>query len=726
MLKAVSSPLRLQILNLLLDKGPLSYTELMSSLKMNPSRDAGRFAYHLKFLLKADLLEADVETRKYCLTDLGKMILEVADRVEKKASKQKGIIIRASRFALEEFDANRIANSLIREAKVPAELAQKVAKEAEKRLIKSKTRYLTAPLVREIVNAILIEKGLEDYRHELTRLGLPVHEVAMLVEGRSKTTHSSSSVCETAGEAVLREYMLLKALPRDISDAHLSGAIHIKDLGSWTLKPSEIMHDLRFFYQNGATLEESNGHQSSSLPPHSFESALSLTLDVLLSSAKEVDSAQHLDYFNVFLAPFARGVEPARIKELLSLFISSITHHLNISIGLELTIPDFIAKKTAVGLAGKTAGEYGGFLEEAQLLASVILDICIEENRLKPLLNPKIVVKTRQEAFSDNRANALLLKAHGLAGERGTICFACLSNGSQGQTVFSGSGRRFMTESSGDWEIDTLRVGCLGTVTVNLPRIAYECEKDKTKFSELLKERLEIAARAFDVKYGSLKRHGKELLPFLAQSINGDQYFKPGVSSRLINLVGLKETVELLSGKSVYEDEKARKWMQDVIQIILDYTHKIGRKSGKRLLPAVLYETEASERLAQLDVDKYGLGTAKFSGIREKPFYSTVSRLALKGGQIPPEASDVERQLRGLSIGGSLAVIELGDLEYKPDELLSVTKQAVENCSLEFLTFRRRLTYCLSCKRSWFGLLHKCPSCNSIGALSIYDQYATS
>ena len=35
-LKAVSSPLRLQILNLLFDKSTLSYTELMNQLKMNP------------------------------------------------------------------------------------------------------------------------------------------------------------------------------------------------------------------------------------------------------------------------------------------------------------------------------------------------------------------------------------------------------------------------------------------------------------------------------------------------------------------------------------------------------------------------------------------------------------------------------------------------------------------------------------------------------------------
>src|SRR4030043_2441451 len=181
-LKAVSSPLRLQILNLLFDKNALSYTELMNSLKMNPSRDAGRFAYLLKFLLKADLVEVDIEQKKYCLTDLGKMVLDVADRVEKKAVKPRGMLVRTSHLTLEEFDANKIANSLIKEAKVPAELAQKAAKEAEKRLLTSKTKHLTAALIREVVNGILVEKGYEDYRHKLTRVGLPIHEVTALIE----------------------------------------------------------------------------------------------------------------------------------------------------------------------------------------------------------------------------------------------------------------------------------------------------------------------------------------------------------------------------------------------------------------------------------------------------------------------------------------------------------------------------------------------------------------
>src|SRR5512146_3112635 len=254
-LKAVSSPLRLQILNLLFDKSALSYTELMNQLKMNPNRDAGRFSYHLKFLLKADLVEADVEAKKYYLTDLGKMVLDVADRVEKNAVKPRGMLVRTSHLTVEEFDANKIANSLIKEAKVPAELAQKAAKETEKRLTKSKTKYLTAALIREVVNAILVEKGYEDYWHKLTRVGMPIHEVTVLVESREIAADSASAI-RIAGQTVLGEYTLLNIFPRDIADAHLSGAIHIDSLGTWILKPIEVIHDIRYFLQGGIKLDD--------------------------------------------------------------------------------------------------------------------------------------------------------------------------------------------------------------------------------------------------------------------------------------------------------------------------------------------------------------------------------------------------------------------------------------------------------------------------------------
>jgi anaerobic ribonucleoside-triphosphate reductase len=720
-LKAVSSPLRLQILNLLFDMGPLSYTELMSSLKMNPSRDAGRFAYHLKFLLKADLIEADVETRKYGLTELGKMVIDVADRIEKNASQPKSMLVRASRFALEEFDSNKIAGSLIREAKMPAELAQKVAKEAEKRLLKSKIKYLTAPLVREVVNAILIEKGLEEYRHKLTRLGLPVHEVTLLVEARSPTLQDAESIRTTVGDAVLREYMLLKTLPRDISDAHLAGLLHVSGLDSWITKPNEIVHDLRFFYQNGLNLEKINAFELSFPPPHNLESALSVTSEVLVHSANETAEAQTLEYFNVFVAPFAKGVEPQKTKEALQMFISNLNHLKDSSLCLELTIPEFVADKPAIGPHGKPIGKYGDFTEETQLLASLILDVLAEQSRRKPLLKPKIIIKIRTDTFVDERAKALLLKAHCLMTEKGWVYFASLLRKGEEQTVFSSLGHKFMPDLNGDWETDTLRTGCLGSVAVNMPRIAYECEKDEAKFLELLRERLEMATRALEIKYTALKQNGGRLLPFLQQDVNGDQYFRLENSSRLINLVGLKETLESFYGGNPL-DEKTRQLTERIVQCVSDSTHKTGKRRTKRLLPTVLPDMEASERLAQLDIDRHGLGKVKYSGTREKPFYSTIDTLLVRAGQVPPGPQTIEPKLSKLHDGGSLTVVSLEETEHRPDELMSMTKQLVETDTIQFFAYNSKFTYCINCQRSWPGLLHKCPSCGATGSLTHFSN----
>jgi len=617
-LKAVSSPLRLQILNFLFDKGPLSYTELMGSLKLNPSRDAGRFAYHLKFLLKADLVEADVETRKYCLTELGKMVIDIADRIDKKALKPKSTLVRTSRLALEEFDANKIANSLIREARMPAELAQKVAREAEKQLIRSKTKYLTAPLVREVVNAILIEDGLEDYRHKLTRLGVPVHDVTSLLESRNKSVHNSFSVAELAGQTVFKEYILLNVFPRDISDAHLSGALHVDNLSSWILKPSEIMHDLRFFIENGLDFEKLNSVMRSYLPPRDFETALDLTFNILLYASNEIDNSQTVCYFNIFLSPFAKDVEPTRVKELLRLFVSNLNRHVNVSLSLEFTVPRFLEGKPALGPHGKRAGTYKDFEEQSQLLTSLLIDVLDEESARKPMTSPSLVVNIRPETFTSERANALLLKAHKLALETGIVSFANVSKTGRTHDVFSPSGSRLSQDIDGDWETDTLRTGLLGTVTVNMPRVACEAEKDKTKFFEILKERIELASRALDIKYTTLKNRGQNMLPFIMQGGNGDQYFRIENCSRIINLTGLREAVEAFCEKSI-SDEKTLAFASEVGQNISTFIHKIGRRRGKRVSTALLLNVDASERLAQADVERYGIAKTKFSAPEKNP-----------------------------------------------------------------------------------------------------------
>jgi ribonucleoside-triphosphate reductase len=482
------------------------------------------------------------------------------------------------------------------------------------------------------------------------------------------------------------------------------------------------MHDLRFFFQSGVRID--NPLQLSERAPQSLESALSTAFNVLLHTSGETNEMQTCDYFNVFLAPFIKGMDVARVKENLRLFIMNVNQHADAALGMELSIPKFVADKAAIGPQG-TCGNYGDFAEESRLLASLIVEIFAEESSPKPLLNPKLILKINSEALVNENARAVLLKAHSLAAEKGTPYFANMLQEEGKYAAFSASGCKFEADLTGDWETDTLRTGSLGCVTINLPRIVHESEKDKNKFFEILKERFELAARALGIKYRALKQHGKSSLPFMMQSTNGDTYFRLENCSSIINVAGFRECVETFCGKNLSQEESAR-FPEEIVQNLLAFKHKIGRKHGKRLFPAVLRSFEASERLAQLDVEKYGIGKVKFSGTREKPFYSTTRRLHLQAGNfpfIPSESLEIEQKLKGLNAGGSLSIIELEEKEYKPEELMNLTRQLVEKQTVEFFTYNRRITYCNNCRKSWFGTLHKCPSCGSMSTLITFDRF---
>jgi anaerobic ribonucleoside-triphosphate reductase len=723
-LKAVSSPLRLQFLNLLYDKNALSYSELMNALKMNPSRDAGRFAYHLKFLLKTNLVEADVETRKYYLTDLGKMIIDVAERVEKNAQKTKTMLVRTSHSTLEEFDSNKITNALIKEAKMPPDQAQKTAKETEKLLQKAKTKYLTAPLIREIVNTLLIEKGQEDYRHKLTRLGLPVHEVTALIDNKDNT-QNATSILTKAGKTIFNEYTLLNILPRDIADSHASGAIHINDLSTWLLKPNEVMHDLRFFLQNG--LKTTNPLQHAQKPPENLESSLALTFTILLHSNPEVNQLQTLESFNTFLAPYARNINPVALKDNLRTFIKNLNQHVEAAINLDLTIPPYIAEKPAIGPQGQTATKYVDFTEESQLIGSLIIEIIAEESTSKPLLNPRIIIKITNDTLKNDNARAILLKAHGIAAEKGILYFANTSTKEGKTTTFSGTGSKFEADLTGDYEADTLRTGTSGMVTINLPRIVYESEKDKNKFTEVLKERHELATRALEIKARSLKQREKTVLPFLTQTANGDEYFRLESCSNLINFAGIQEATQVFDKESSTQ-EKANP-DAEIIQAILNLKVKTGRKHGKRTFIVALPNPEASDRLAKLDIEKFGFARVKFSGTREKPYYSTTKRLRIQTGSslsITPESLVAVQTLNQLNSGANLTIIELGQTEYKSEDLMNLTIQLFEKQTAEFFTYNRVITYCSNCNQSTFGIVNKCPSCGAMSTLTVFDRFSQS
>ena len=723
-LKAVSSPLRLKMLTLFLERGPLSYTEIMNLLRLSPVRDAGRFAYHLKQLLNMDLIEPDVETRKYRLTELGRKIVDFTDELEEAAYDKRKMLVRTSRLAMEGFDRNKIAESLIKEAEVPVDLAQKIARETEKRLQETKAKYLTAPLIREFVNAILVEKGLEEFRHKLTRLGLPVYDVTNIIKKASSAGLDIEMVHKAAGNAVIGEYTLLSILPRDVADAHISGTLHLNNLGNWILMPNEFLHDLRFFMKAGLKLEKPSMPLSSS-PPKNLRSALSMTVDILRLASTELSGAQTIDFFNIFLAPFTKGLKRDEVREQLRLFLVEVNHTVpkDVCLGVEPVIPDFLAESQAVGMNGEALGIYSDFADDSRLVALALSEVMLEEP--KPVLNPRLILKVRPEVLQRDDCERLLYEAHRLTAERGTVFFANLSSRSEVFASYTSAGSRFADDWKGDWELDTIRTGSIDSVILNLPRAIYESEGKKSVFFENLYDVSEKALRALEMKYLIIGRRVEEgLLPFFTQK-REDAYFRLEGALRQINLVGLNEAIGLLSGKDISKDKEAMSLADE----IFDYLSKIVREyAGKYDARYALSSTpnlEASERLASLDVERYGWGVVRAQGDKKRPFY-THATVIPNSAEIPlEEYLSLEEKFHRLTGGGHLAMLPVEADSADPDALLSTTKRIVSAHSLGFYTYGLGIIYCSNCQRTFRGDVIKCPVCGSVNAVIHVNPYVT-
>ncbi|MEM2089444.1 MAG: helix-turn-helix domain-containing protein, partial [Thermoproteota archaeon] len=238
--KALGFPVRVEILKIL-ERNPLRYSELMKTVRLDRFSDAGKFAYHLSKLMENGLVEYKPESKIYVITPLGKDVLNHAMNLfESLRRKENVLLVRRTDSSIELFDRKRIEECLVREAGMDQDTAETIALEIEEKLYSLGVKYLTAPLIREYVNAVLLEKKMENYRHRLTRLGLPVHDVSELISVK----RGLDDVVNEAGEEVLRQYAFLVKLPRQVGDAHLSGIVNINHLASFMFKPEEPVNSL--------------------------------------------------------------------------------------------------------------------------------------------------------------------------------------------------------------------------------------------------------------------------------------------------------------------------------------------------------------------------------------------------------------------------------------------------------------------------------------------------
>ncbi len=444
----------------------------------------------------------------------------------------------------------------------------------------------------------------------------------------------------------------------------------------------------------------------------------------------ETSGEQTLAFFNVFLAPFAKGLKTERVREGLRFFISNLNQFLSekglpieASLGIELVVPEFLEKENAIGPDGKQIGCYADFSEETRLISSLLFEVMFEDDRHKPLFNPGVIIGLRPETLRSKECEDLLFLSHKLAAQTGLPYFANLCFREQKQALYTATGCRFAADWKGDWELDTLRTGSLDSVIINLPRVSYASGEDRTKFFRLLDEQLEMALRALEIKYRTVKRRAKEdLLPFLAQETDGDRYFRLENFLRCVGFVGLNEAVQSLCGNALHAGQEALDLAEEIVTSLFSGVKRGAKKPETRAVLSMVSTADAAKRLAELDVEKYGWAKAKVQGTKELPFYTDMVAAPLNADIPWKKRLRIEQKFHRLTPGSHLALIQLADLELDPDKLLSVTREITGAYRVGLYAYNRNLAYCTRCQKAFYGVASKCPLCGSVNMLVCFSR----
>ena len=497
----MASPNRIDILRILYSKGPLTYSELKSLAGFKSKKESGKFAYHLRKLLRQSLVSLNKAERRYTITNLGKLVLSLARQIEERSIIESGkLYVRTTKPSIEEFDSNKIIQSLVREANMPLELAHKITEEVENKIYKLQTSYLTSSLIREMTNSILIEHGHDDYRNKLARLGLPPSDMVSLIHETSTRNMEIPDLVVKTSQSIFTEYLLNSSLPKDIVDMHLTGEINIGKSGFWNIIPDamfininsiiDIFEDIKGRYLSVSRILRSNTLQTP-------ESVISIIFSLLSREAsREIVVEGFLDFLQKKSEIGQVGKDNiANIFFLTSTISSYGSFSPNITISINLSKYDALIVNSLL----EGYEKYITITPIPTIALSIVYD---DLTSLDPFIDKLLRLSKVGGiiSFSKHKVRA----RYGL--------------------------------SKSEEMPNTSTVVMLQSLSINLPRIAYQSNKDETYFRArlaiLLKPLLSIITQRF-LSVSDLIQKGT--IPIISQTTSN---LKLGKIEAMVNLVG--------------------------------------------------------------------------------------------------------------------------------------------------------------------------------------------
>ncbi len=641
------------------------------------------------------------------------------------------LFVRTSEEVLEGWDRQKIVDALLRETYIDLDTAQQISREVEEAIRRSGITVVTAPLIRELVNARLVERGLEKARRQHTRLGMPLYDVEQLIVHPNKENanvpHGPEATNLTLAESIKKEYALLAVFSQEVADAHLRGDIHIHDLG-FIDRPYCSGQSLEYIKKFGLNLPNAI---SIAKPAKHSEVLLAHMVKFAAALQSHFAGAIGWDAVNIFFAPYLVDMPERELRQLAQMLIFEFSQQavarggqaIFTDLNIYWEIPRHFRDVDAIGPGGQYTGKkYGDYLKEAQRFAKALFEVYIEgDGAGRPFFFPKPLVHITDEFFNTPGHEEFLHLICEVAAEKGNTYFVF----DRGSTAKISECCRLsfklneadLEEARRPWK---MRYCALQNVSINLPRVAYLSEGDTTKLFDNLTGFVELAVRAHLEKRAFIERllslGEKGPLALLCMDRDGEPYLRMRRVTHLIGMVGLNEMVKIHTGRELHESKEALKFGLKVIAHLKLLSEKMSQKYGMRF---VLEQTPAEStayRFARLDLRYHSpLAAHMVKGDVSKGeiYYTNSTHLNVSAPLNPIERVKLEGLFHPLIEAGAITHIWLGEHRPSAASLANFVEKVFRLTQNDQIAFSPEFTTCIDCARTVRGLVDRCPYCGS-------------
>ena len=575
--------------------------------------------------------------------------------------------VRTTDGHLLDWDREAIAKQLLKETKlseqfykepgITEEEAKDIAKEVERRVRWMNVRYLSGPLVREIMNVVLLERHHTEWRNICTRVGTPVFDAHLIDIGTGFEAKENANLQENAetshkkkADKISKEQYLL-LLPPYLADRHLAGDLHIHDLEYFGTRPFCQDWDLRYFFYYGLMPDGLGTKASVAGPAKKPEVAILHAVKALGSAQTNFAGGQGFYNFLTFIAPYFESKTYAEIVQLMQMFVYEMTQMMVArggqlvfsSVQLTPGVPKLWRDKPAV-YSGKVWNgscpdaplkTYGQFEREVRLAFKALMEVMLAGDYWgKPFNFPKPEISIEPDFMKEDEAfNAahpdlptyqdLYLLTFKLAAEYGTPYFdnqlPAYRGAGEGISCYQCCAYQFAATSDSDDQFEDklyfkdgkhFSMGSWQVVSLNCPRAAYLARGDDELLFEYLRELMDTSVEIFKVKREWMNQIIKNhRMPFATQQprdpITGEKgSIAVGLEGLVytIGVVGVNEMVQFHTGKQMHESREAWKLAVRAMTEMEIYAKKLSQQHGMTIALARTPAETTAQRFAVSDL----------------------------------------------------------------------------------------------------------------------------